>query len=180
MLNAVSWNSQSKWPNNFEGKGWEWPWFSIPAKRIPRFIFGANLLILLLLSRKAKFPRILRKKWLKWPWRSRAMIHIFNTNWEYPMKPVWSKFGDSSSNLWRVIMQTRWSLCRIISQYGMSQTLHYFDNYYFCFSITIPQILGPNLVILAKPNPNRWSLGLCDLKISGMTPKNNREALRSS
>ena len=35
---------------------------------------------------------------------------IFNTNWEYPKMHVWCKFGDSSSNLWRVIVRTRLSL----------------------------------------------------------------------
>ena len=30
---------------------------------------------------------------------------------EYPRRHVWCKFGDSSSNLWRVIVQTR-SVCR--------------------------------------------------------------------
>ena len=43
----------------------------------------------------------------KWPWKSRSMTSIFNTHWEYPMMHVWCKFGDSSSNLWRVILQTR-------------------------------------------------------------------------
>ena len=39
-------------------------------------------------------------KWPKWPWRSRSMTFIFNTNREYPRIHVWCKFGDSSPNLW--------------------------------------------------------------------------------
>ena len=35
-------------------------------------------------------------------------IKIFNTSWEYPRMHVWCKFGDSSPNLWRVIMQKSW------------------------------------------------------------------------
>ena len=34
------------------------------------------------------------------------MTSIFNTSREYPKMHVWSKFGDSSSNLWRVIVRT--------------------------------------------------------------------------
>ena len=37
------------------------------------------------------------------------MTPIFNTNREYPMMHVWCKFGDSSSNLWRVIVRTRFT-----------------------------------------------------------------------
>ena len=51
-----------RWPN-LEG---QWPPFSIPAERIPRCIFGANLVILAQIHHKlsqwqAKFPRILRQ-----------------------------------------------------------------------------------------------------------------------
>ena len=46
-------------------------------------------------------------KWPKWPSRSRFMTPIFNTNREHPMMHVWCKFGDSSSNLWWVILRTR-------------------------------------------------------------------------
>ena len=53
-----------RWPN-LEGQG-QWPPFSIPAERIPRYIFGANLVILTQIHyklswRKAKFPRILSR-----------------------------------------------------------------------------------------------------------------------
>ena len=47
-------------------------------------------------------------KWSKWPWSSRSMTS--NTNWEYPMKDVWCKFDDSSSNLSRVMVWTWKSL----------------------------------------------------------------------
>ena len=47
----------------------------------------------------------------KWPWTSKSMTSIFNISWEYPMMHVWCKFGDSNSNLWRVIMWIRLSLC---------------------------------------------------------------------
>ena len=51
-----------RWPN-LEGQG-QWPPFSIPAERIPRCIFGVNLVILAqihykLSRRQATFPRIL-------------------------------------------------------------------------------------------------------------------------
>ena len=54
---------ESKWWPNLEGKG-QWPPFPIPDERIPRCIFGANLVILAqihykLSSRQDKFPRIL-------------------------------------------------------------------------------------------------------------------------
>ena len=50
------------WPNDHEGHS-QWPPFSIRAERIPRCIFGANLVILAqihykLSCRQAKFPRI--------------------------------------------------------------------------------------------------------------------------
>ena len=49
---------------NLEGQGQWWPPFSIPAERIPRCIFGANLVNLAqihykLSRRQSKFPRIL-------------------------------------------------------------------------------------------------------------------------
>ena len=55
----LSQNSQ----NNLEGQG-QLPPYSTPAESIPRFMFGANLVILAqicdeLSSRQAKFPRIL-------------------------------------------------------------------------------------------------------------------------
>ena len=53
-------NFESKWPNDFEGL---WPPISIPTKRGPRCIFGANLVILVqicdeLSHREAEFPII--------------------------------------------------------------------------------------------------------------------------
>ena len=38
------------------------------------------------------------------------MTSIFNISWEYPRMHVWCKFIDSSSNLWRIIVQTSKSL----------------------------------------------------------------------
>ena len=57
---------ESKWPNDLAGEG-RWPPYLIPAERIPRYIFGANLVILAqihhkLSCRQAKFPRILSQK----------------------------------------------------------------------------------------------------------------------
>ena len=49
-------------------------------------------------------------KWPIWHWRSKSMTSIFNTKREYPRMHVWCKFGDSSSNLWRVIERTKKSL----------------------------------------------------------------------
>ena len=49
-------------------------------------------------------------KWPKRHWRSRSMTFIFNTSREYHMMHVWCKFGDPSSNMWRVIVRTRASL----------------------------------------------------------------------
>ena len=100
--------------NVIEGQG-QWPPFSIPAECIPGCMFSINLVILAqicdkLLCGQAKFPRILSQNGKKWPWRSLSMTSIFNTNWEYPTMHVWCKFCDSSSNLWRVIIQTRKSL----------------------------------------------------------------------
>ena len=34
------------------------------------------------------------------------MTSIFDTSLDYPKMHVWSKFGDSNSNLWRVIVRT--------------------------------------------------------------------------
>ena len=42
----------------------------------------------------------------KWPWRSRSMPPIINTNWENPKMHIWCKFGDSSSNPLQVIART--------------------------------------------------------------------------
>ena len=57
----------AKWPNDLEGQG-QWPPFSIPPERIPRYIFGATFMILdeihyryKLLHGQATFPRILSK-----------------------------------------------------------------------------------------------------------------------
>ena len=54
---------ESKWPNDLEGQGQCLP-FSIPAVRIPRCIFGANLVNLGYIHQKlsrgqAETPRIL-------------------------------------------------------------------------------------------------------------------------
>ena len=73
-LNAVSWvEVMIKGPR---------PPFSIPAWKIPRSIFGANLVILdeicdVLLRRQTKFPGILSQM-TKWYCRSRPVTSIFN------------------------------------------------------------------------------------------------------
>ena len=51
------------------------------------------------IARTSQIPWNSEWKWPRWPWRSMSMTSIFNTSWEYPMKHVWCKFGDSSSNL---------------------------------------------------------------------------------
>ena len=38
-----------------------------------------------------------KSKWPTWPWRSRSMTSIFNTNRENPRMHVWCKFGDELS-----------------------------------------------------------------------------------
>ena len=80
---------QTKFPrilsqNDLEAQG-QRPPFSIPIESIPRCMFGTNLVIVApihykLSRRQAKFPKSSESKWPKWPWRSRSMISIFNTN----------------------------------------------------------------------------------------------------
>ena len=60
---AHQWDADTPWPALIST---QWSPFSIPVKRIPRCIFGANLAILIqihykLPRRQAKFPRILRQ-----------------------------------------------------------------------------------------------------------------------
>ena len=112
-IDRISLNSESKWSN------WHWrsrsvTYISNTSREYSRMC-GADWMILVLicdkLSRgKAEFHRILIQKWPKWPWRSKSMNSIFNIIREYHMMNAWHKFGDSSSNLWRVIVQTRQSL----------------------------------------------------------------------
>ena len=64
-LNAVSLNSESKWPNYLESQG-QWPPFPIPDG-FARCIFGTQLVIVTqihhtLLHRQANFPIILENK----------------------------------------------------------------------------------------------------------------------
>ena len=51
-------------------------------------------------------------KMAKWPWRSKPMIPMYHTSCEYHNMRVWFKFGDYSSNLWRVIARKILSLRR--------------------------------------------------------------------
>ena len=97
--------------NDLEGQG-QWPPFSIPVEGIPWCMLGANLVILAqicdrVITRTSRVSYNSKSKWPKWPWRSRSMTSIFNTSRGYPRMHVWCKFGDSSSNLWRVIVRTR-------------------------------------------------------------------------
>ena len=68
--------------NDLEGQG-QWPLFSIPSESIPRCMFGANLVILAQINDELSCGQ------------TETQMH------------VWCKFGDSSSNLWRVIVRTR-------------------------------------------------------------------------
>ena len=47
-----------------------------------------------------------KSKWPKWPWGAMPVTSIFYTNREYHRMHVWCKFGDSSPNLWQVIIRT--------------------------------------------------------------------------
>ena len=101
---------ESKWPNDLKGQG-QCLTFSVPAARIQRCIFGANLVNLAqihwkLLRGQAEIPRILSQNGLTDLEGHRSMTAIFNTSWEYPRMHVWCKFGDSSPNLWWVITRT--------------------------------------------------------------------------
>ena len=61
-------------------------------------------------ARTSRISQISDSQWPKWPSRSRSITLIFDNSEEYPMMHVWCKFGNSSSNLWGVIMRTRSSL----------------------------------------------------------------------
>ena len=72
--------------NDLECLG-RWPANSIPVESILGSMFVTNLVIVAqihhnLLHGQAKFPRILSQNCQKWPWRSRSMTPIFNTNRE--------------------------------------------------------------------------------------------------
>ena len=112
--NVIAWtsqissNSESKWP--------KWPlrsWLMTPLiNTIQEYPMvhvwckfsdsSPNLWWVIMQTRQISYNSEL--KWPKWPWRSMSMSPIFNSSWKYPMVHVWHKFGDSSSNLWRVIM----------------------------------------------------------------------------
>ena len=109
----ISKNSESKWP--------KWPWrsrtvspiFNTSQEYHRMYVwckFGELAQIFDELMRgQTEFHRILSQKGQK-DRRSRSMTSIFITSQEYPRMHVWSKCGDSSSNPWRVIVGTRWSL----------------------------------------------------------------------
>ena len=82
-LNVVSWNSESNWPNDLEGQG-QWPPFSIPAVRIPRCIFSANLVILAQIHVIAQTSQISLEFWVKMAKMTLKFkvsdLHIFNTS----------------------------------------------------------------------------------------------------
>ena len=82
--------------------------FSIGFWRIPRYTFGANLVILAqnvtcYCAEKARFSLIWVVLTSKWPWRSRSIYTIFNRVLEGPMIHNWCKFGDPSSKAWHVL-----------------------------------------------------------------------------
>ena len=92
--------------NYLEGQD-QWLPFAIPAKSIPGYIFGANLVIPAqtwdkLSHRQGQFPKILSQNCQNDLGRSTSMTPIFDLSWEYPMMHVWCKFGDFSSNLYSV------------------------------------------------------------------------------
>ena len=94
---------------------------------------------------------VFEKKWPKWPWRSKSMTFIFSTIWEHPKIHVWCKFGDSISNLWRVITQTG-KFPRILSQNCQNDLEGQGQLPLFSIpSESIPRCMsGANLVILAQ------------------------------
>ena len=64
-IEGLSWNPESKWPNDLEGEG-QWPPFSIWAKSITGCVSDANFTLVIqpqicdnLLHGEAKFPKIL-------------------------------------------------------------------------------------------------------------------------
>ena len=80
------------------------------TESIPRCILGAYFVILAQIIQVIVWTSQIywnfEPKSPKWPWRSWSMTPIFNTRWEYPRMHVWCKFGDTSPNLWWVIMRT--------------------------------------------------------------------------
>ena len=112
---------QSKFPrilsrngqNDHEGES-HWLRFSIPDKSIPWCMFEAKLVIPAqicdeLLRGHSKFCRILSQNRQNDLEGQGKWSLFFKTSQEYPKMHVCCKFGVSSSNLWRVSVQT----CRI-------------------------------------------------------------------
>ena len=90
--------------NDIEGQG-QWTIFSIATKSIPGCMFVSNLVILSqmydeLPRGQAEFPRILSQN-------DQNYLHFSYQPRLCPKMHVWPKFGDSRSNLWRVIVRTR-------------------------------------------------------------------------
>ena len=122
-ISLISLNSESKWTNDLGGQG-QWPPFSIPTEIMSRCMFGANLVILAhncdkLLCRQAIFPRILIQNGQNHAASaSTALVTRMGQNdlegqGQWPPFSIstesipWCKFGDSSSNLWRVIVRSK-------------------------------------------------------------------------
>ena len=89
----------------------------------------------------------------KWPWRSRLIIHVCNISSENLKMHIWCKFGDSSSNPFQVIAQTKKAIFpRILSRNGQNDLEG--QGQLPLFSIpaeSIPRCMfGANLVILAE------------------------------
>ena len=89
MLNAVSWNSGLKWPNDLEGQG-RWHQFPWPNERISRCILGTNLAILAqinytLLRGQAKFIRILSRIGQNMAKMS-LMVNVNDLNFQYQLR----------------------------------------------------------------------------------------------
>ena len=106
-----SYNSESNGQNDLEGQGQMTSIFNT-SREYPRMQiwckfggFCPNLWRVITRTNRISYNS--GSKWPKWPWRSRSTTSIFNTSWEYLRVHVWCKFGDSSPNLWRVIVRIR-------------------------------------------------------------------------
>ena len=153
----------------------KWPWRSrsMPAifktdVRIPRWIFGANLVILAQIHQKLSCGQKKpwnsynsESKWPKWPWRSRSMTSIFNTSWAYPRMRVWCKYGDFNPNL-DELSHRQDEFPRILCQNGQNDLEG--QGQWPPFSIpaeSIPGFMfGATLVILAQiyDELSRWQI----------------------
>ena len=111
MLNGVSWNSEAKWPNDFEGQS-QWLPFSIPVGSMPGWKFRANLAIVAqiceeLLHWNTEFVRILSQNnkndlagHCQWPSLLIQKLRIYQD-------ACFVQISFSSWNLWWVIVNNK-------------------------------------------------------------------------